>query len=95
MKKRRNSNNSSKKKVVAMSKKERIETRSKMKDIKSFFMKLTDDPKFSLDGKTPGRSHLRRGDHIYPQAITSCPGQAQCMPWARCDRPGVNVIAPA
>ena len=23
------------------------------------------------------------------------PGQAQCMPWARCDRPGVNVIAPA
>ena len=21
---------------------------------------------FSLDGKTPGRSHLRRGDHIYP-----------------------------
>ena len=27
--------------------------------------------------------------------IFNLPGQAQCMPWARCDRPGVNVIAPA
>ena len=65
MKKRRNSNNSSKKKVVAMSKKERIETRSKMKDIKSFFMKLTDDPKLAADGgglSTDGEVPLVQGD---------------------------------
>ena len=100
--------------------------------------------KYSLGGLTHRRSHLRRGDHIYPRAITSCPGHALCltwqvyvhaaaitfvpgveipcktlqllapgtnviaaactfnlpgqaqgMPWARFDRPGVNVIAPA
>ena len=56
---------------------------------------------FSLDSLTPRQSHLRRGDHIYPMVLqllapgTNLPGQAQGMPWARCDRPGVNVITPA
>ena len=35
--------------------------------------------KFSLDGLTPRRSHVRRGDHMYPRAITSCPGHALCL----------------
>ena len=37
--------------------------------------------KGSLDGKTPGRSHFRQGNHIYPRAITSCPGLALCRTW--------------
>ena len=49
---------------------------------------------FSLDGKTPGRSHLRRGDHIYPRAITSCPGHALCLTWqVKCIRPGDHIRA--
>ena len=36
------------------------------------------------------------GTNVIARACTfNLPGQAQCMPWARCDRPGVNVIAPA
>ena len=49
---------------------------------------------FSLDGKTPGRSHLRRGDHIYPRAITSCPGHALCLTWqVKCTCPGDHILA--
>ena len=49
---------------------------------------------YSLEGKTPGRSHLRRGDHIYPRAITSCPGHALCLTWqVKCTRPGDHIHA--
>ena len=49
---------------------------------------------FSLDGKTPGRSHLRRGDHIYPRAITSCPGHALCLTrQVKCTCPGDHIHA--
>ena len=54
----------------------------------------TTEEKISLDGKTPGRSHLRRGDHIYPRAITSCPGHALCLTrQVKCTRPGDHIHA--
>ena len=46
VKKKRNINN---KKVVMMNGKERVEAKSKMKDIKTFFMRLSNDPKLELE----------------------------------------------
>ena len=49
---------------------------------------------FSLDGLMPRRSHLRLGDHIYPQAITSCPGHALCLTWqVKCTCNGDHIRA--
>ena len=45
VKMKRRDSNSSRRKVVAMSRKDKVDTRSKMKDIKTFFMRLTKDPK--------------------------------------------------
>ena len=51
-------------------------------------------PNFSLDGLMPRRSHLRRGDHIYPRAITSCPGHALCLTWQiKCTCSGDHIRA--
>ena len=47
------------KKVVMMNAKERVETKSKMRDIKTFFMRLSNDPKLELDG-----CGLRSGDTV-------------------------------
>ena len=39
---------------------------------------------------------LASGTNVIAAACTfNSAGQAQGMPWARCDRPGVHVIAPA
>ena len=51
-------------------------------------------PKISLDGLTPRRSHVRRGNHIYPRAITSCPGHALCLTWQfKCTCSGDHIRA--
>ena len=47
------------KKVVMMNAKERVETKSKMRDIKTFLMRLSNDPKLELDG-----CGLRSGDTV-------------------------------
>ena len=48
----------------------------------------------SLDGLTPRRSHVRRGDHMYPRAITSCPGHALCLTWqVKCTCSGDHIRA--
>ena len=49
---KRKDNTSTKKKVTLMTEKERMAVRSNMKDIKTFFMKLTKDPKLELENKT-------------------------------------------
>ena len=49
---------------------------------------------FSLDGLTPRRSHVRRGDHMYPRAITSCPGHNLCLTWqVKCTCSGDHIRA--
>ena len=49
---------------------------------------------FTLDGLTPRRSHVRRGDHMYPRAITSCPGHALCLTWqVKCTCSGDHIRA--
>ena len=67
---------------------------------------VTELCKHETDDKCYGQLQSRRPDataitfmlgrNVITAACTfNSAGQAQGMPWARCDRPGVNVIAPA
>ena len=57
-------------------------------------LQLTGPDKYSLNGLTPRRSHVRRGDHMYPRAITSCPGHALCLTcWVKCTCSGDHIRA--
>ena len=63
VKMKRRDSNSSRRKVVAMSRKDMLDTRSKVKDIKAYFMRLTKDPKLD-DGRNISKQDSQDDDGV-------------------------------